>query len=46
MTSNIGKRVWMGIFEWHIVNKFELIYIDDWTFTGMDTKIGSLSFYT
>ena len=29
-----------------IVNRFELIHDDDWTFTSMDTKICSPTFYT
>ena len=31
---------------WTIVNKFYLIHDDDWTFTNMDTKIGSPTLYT
>ena len=36
----------MWIFESAIVNKLKLIHIDDWTFTSMDAKIGSPTFYT
>ena len=39
-----GVRIW--IFEWAIVNRFQLIYDDDWSSTSMDTRIGSPTFYT
>ena len=37
--------VWLWIFEWVIVNRYQLIHDDDWTFAGMDIKIGSPIFY-
>ena len=33
-------------FKWAIENRFELIHDNDWTFTRMDTKLGSPIFYT
>ena len=38
--------MWMWIFEWAIVNIFQLIHDGDWTFTGMDTNICSPTFCT
>ena len=50
ITSNYRKTgvnmLWMQIFEWVIVDRFYLIHDDDWTFTNMDTKIGSPTFYS
>ena len=50
VTSNYRKTgangVWMWLYEWAIVNKFEFIHDDDWTFTSMNTEIGSQTFYS
>ena len=50
ISSNYRKTgvngMWTWIFEWAIVNRFQLIHDDDWTFISMDAKIGSPTFYT
>ena len=28
--------MWMWIFQWAIVNKFQLIHYNNWSFTSMD----------
>ena len=42
--SKIHIHIW--ILESDIVNRFWLIHDEDWTFTSMDTKIGSPTFHT
>ena len=38
--------MWIWIEEWAIVKRVYLMHNDEWTFTSMDTKIGSPIFHT